>query len=183
MYTIKQYRFALLHARKQEAGFVNKKLIHKLPWRIIDTRAYRERVEGDLNGSKRSNRRRTDGERRTRAKVGQQDKRKKYRLDESLSPSFPLLLSSPFPVPFPLSLFFPLTEQCAEKCAIGEKNGPLPLWSSGPLELFCFHLRKGASYRGNCAEWIGAREGERRSEKARQHEREREERELSPLVA
>lgn len=47
------------------------------------------------------------GERRTRAKVGQQDKRKKYRLDESLSPSFPLLLSSPFPVPFPLSLFFP----------------------------------------------------------------------------
>lgn len=123
------------------------------------------------------------GERRTRAKVGQQDKRKKYRLDESLSPSFPLLLSSPFPVPFPLFLFFPLAEQCAEKCAIGEKNGPLPLWSSGPLELFCFHLRKGASYRGNCAEWIGAREGERRSEKARQHERERKERELSPLVA
>ncbi|KAL0106010.1 hypothetical protein PUN28_016021 [Cardiocondyla obscurior] len=43
--------------------------------------------------------------------------------------------------------FFPRAEQCAEKCAIGEKNGPLPLWSSGPLELFCFHLRKGASYR------------------------------------
>lgn len=81
---------------------------------------------------------------------------------EEHHPSFTLLfLSSPYFHPS-RSLFrggpaciwpsrsLPLrlgAEQCAEKCAIGEKNGPLPLWSSGPLELFCFHLRKGVSYR------------------------------------
>lgn len=66
------------------------------------------------------------------------------------------------------------TEQCAEKCAIGEKNGPLPLWSSGPLELFCFHLRKGASYRE--ATVLNESENQWGDEGSRYHRGERESR-------
>lgn len=140
-------------------SFANEKIIHELSWRIVDKRAMEKGLMMREVKRVKKPRPSADEERRTRAKVGQQDERKKYRLDESLS-------LSPHS-----SLLFPPVEQCAEKCAIGEKNGPLPLWSSGPLELFCFHLRKGASYSGNCAEWISVRGKERKREKEKKKER------------
>lgn len=54
------------------------------------------------------------------------------------------------------------------------KNGPLPLWSSGPLELFCFHLRKGDSYRE--ATVLNESENQWGDEGSRYHRGERESR-------
>lgn len=135
---------------KLEASIVNKKLIHESPWRIVDKRG----IEKGLKGVKKGQKDQTDGGREKTNSRRSWSAGWTGRSTDWMRVLFP----SSFP-PCLRSLF--LAEQCAEKCAIGEKNGPLPLWSSGPLELFCFHLRKGASYRSNCAEWISERKKER----------------------